>query len=235
MSRFGVVVCADPLPSPLPITQPCGALAPSRRCALDEAAPTPGHERCAPGFEPYALLDRYEPLVVSIARQLGRRRNLPLSQEDLVQSGRLTLIELATSAHATALNEAFVWTRLRNAMIDACRSQGWLGRRYKQDTPARHVELLSHERLEELPALTQEPATPDDHALRSVVRDAIAALPEQDQALLLQHDLAQIPLAQLAHETRRSRSCMSRRRTRALHALRQILQERGVHSIKDLI
>lgn len=215
------------------MTQPCEALA--RRCAPHASATPRKPERCAPGFEPYALLERYEPLVASIARQLGHRRDIPLSHEDLVQSGRLTLIELASSPHAAAINEAIVWTRLRNAMIDACRSQGWIGRRYRQDTPARHVMLLPHERLEELPKLAQAPAEPTDLALSDVVRDAIAALPEQDQALLLQHDLAQIPLAQLAQETRRSRSCMSRRRTHALHALRQVLQERGVHGMRDLI
>lgn len=233
MSRFGVVVCADPLLAPVSMTPPCAAL--TRRCAPHLSAALHAPERCAQGFEPYALLERYEPLVVSIARQLRHRRDTTLSQEDLIQSGRLTLIQLAFSPHAVAVNEAIIWTRLRNAMVDLCRSQGWIGRRYAPSAPPRHVELLPPERLEELPTLIQAPAELQDRSLSDVVRDAIAALPEQDRAILLQHDLAQIPLSQLAHDTRRSRSCISRRRTHALHALRQLLQERGVHSMSDLV
>lgn len=189
-------------------------------------------QRCGHNLSPYMLLSRHATTVHTIAAALARKRQLPLNEDELAQCGHIALIEL--SRRHVALTDAIIWQRIRGSMLDACRREGWYGRRREDNTLRRHVALTNPAELDLGHQANIAPHA-DDTRLRATLRDALATLPELDQAILLQHDLDQIPLRDLARSMRRAPSRLSHRRSAALSSLRRTLEARGIRSSADLI
>jgi RNA polymerase sigma factor (sigma-70 family) len=192
------------------------------------------HQRqsCGHNLSPYMLLSRHAATVHTIAASLSRKRYLPLNEDELAQCGHIALIEL--SRRHVGLTDALIWQRIRGSMLDACRREGWYGRRREDNTPRRHVALTNPADLD-LDHQADIAPHADDTRLRAALRDALATLPELDQAILLQHDLDQIPLREIAKSMRRAPSRLSHRRSAALSSLRRTLEARGIRSSADLI
>jgi DNA-directed RNA polymerase specialized sigma24 family protein len=120
-------------------------------------------------------------------------------------------------------------------MLDACRREGWYGR-LRQDGVTRRSVTLTEPADLDLRTHDAPPTSDEERSrLHDTLRDALATLPELDQAILLQHDLNQVPLRELARSMRRAPSRLSHRRSAALSSLRRTLEARGIRSSSDLI
>jgi RNA polymerase sigma factor (sigma-70 family) len=202
---------------------------PTPRCAQTTANPC-----CAPAHDPHAALQQHADLIKLIASRLYHDL-LPLSEQELEHHGHIALLELAQRHYPRQVSAALVWQRVRGAMIDACRREGWHSRRDpRRARPQIRIELLEPHTFDEQQADPHdEPRARAD--LQNTLHAALAELPELDRAILLQHDLHEIPLRELARSMRRAPSRISHRRREALDALRDRLIARGIHSSADLL
>jgi RNA polymerase sigma factor FliA len=83
------------------------------------------------GLSPEELIEKYTPLVRSIAYQIKQRLRIPLEIDELVQEGRIGLLE-AADRYDSKLGVAFktfAYYRIKGAMYDSLRKMDVITRR----------------------------------------------------------------------------------------------------------
>lgn len=179
------------------------------------------------------VVDRYSGYVQGLATKLHRQLKLKIELQDLVAYGNIGLIEAWSrydqQQHATFTT--FSYNRIRGAMLDGCRKEGWISRDRSKEAKAARILNGYMESNAEANAAAPEARTLAEALSRveRTVSNAVTVLLVEDIELeQLQSDTALDPLASL------ERSDLERRLHSAILALED--NERSIvirHHFRD--
>jgi RNA polymerase sigma-70 factor (ECF subfamily) len=180
---------------------------------------------------PSPALERYRAYLLVLARlQLSPRLQGKLDPSDVVQETLLKAHERQDQFRGNSEDERTAWLRriLTNTMLDGLRRFGGAGRDQARERPLETAVEESSARLEAL--LTADPAsspsarsTQQEQLLR--LAGALEQLPgDQRQAVELHH-LQELPLQAVAQQMGRTKQAVGGLLRRAMHKLRQVLDD----------
>jgi RNA polymerase sigma factor FliA len=148
------------------------------------------------------VVERYGAFVHGLARKLHQQLKLRIELRDLIAYGNIGLLEAwgRFDPNSRATFTSFAYHRIRGAMIDGCRTEGWIGRdRSKEAKGARALNnfMASHQDAnQDVPA----PRTFSDALSRveQIVSSAVTILLVEDAELdAIQSQSSTDPLAAL--------------------------------------
>ncbi len=179
------------------------------------------------------VVARYSGYVQGLATKLHRQLKLKIELQDLVAYGNIGLIEAWSryDRHQDATFTTFSYSRIRGAMLDGCRKEGWISRDRSKEAKATRILNSYMESNREANAAAPEARTFAEALSRveHTVSNAVTVLlVEEIELEQLQSDAALDPLASL------ERSDLERRLHSAILALED--NERSIvirHHFRD--
>jgi RNA polymerase sigma factor for flagellar operon FliA len=196
----------------------------------------PARARRASGDSPDApdLVTQHRELIFSIANQVQHSLRTLTPIDDLFGHGCVGLLEAAARFQPGRGAEfrTYVYPRIRGAILDGLRREGWQSRQaYANHRQAAEADLvsielatpvLSSELTDQVP---DEPATPIEEVID--LRSALERLPDAERAVLDLYYFAGMVIPEIAAELKMTKGWVSKLHARGIAKLKAMLESRA--------
>jgi RNA polymerase sigma factor for flagellar operon FliA len=187
------------------------------------------------------LIKEYRELVYSIAYQIRRAYKMPHDVDDLFVHGCAGLLDAARrfKPGRGAIFKSFAFPRIRGAILDALRREGWQSRRHytsyreqSRDIETMAAALAPHHPDaaplligQEIDQIEAPPSADLDDAVD--VRSAIQRLPDPEREVIARYYLLDHTMQQIGDALGLSKGWVSKLHARGLELLKGALPDHG--------